>query len=496
MKSTDSSNLDNIDELTPVAELLCADYSPVDSDLVLRAAGYVWPLRNGDDPLPSPFAVATELKALGVDSNTLAASLLGASMCAAALPLEKVTAEFGQGVAKLVKSVRWLHTFREGEFVENRDANIAEQSERLRRMVLAMVEDVRSVLVKLAHIVVRLKSHAKIDYDERRNIARETLELYAPLANRLGVGQLKWQMEDLAFRALEPQTYKRVAKSLEERRAEREAYVEELVESLRTQLAASGIENAHVFGRAKHIYSIWRKMQRKQIEFAEVFDVRAVRVLVDQLSDCYAVLGLVHGNWHHIPREFDDYIANPKENGYQSLHTAVIGPGGKPIEVQIRTRKMDDDAELGVAAHWRYKEGGALDDSLEKSVSALRQLLEAEADNTELLENVGADFFVDRVFVRTPKGDIIDLPQGSTPLDFAFNIHTQIGHRCRGAKINGSIVTLNYVLQNGDQVEVLTTREPRPSRDWLNKELGYLATSRARAKVRAWVQYPGSRTAR
>ena len=486
MKSASSNKLEHYNELATVVDALCAGYDQRGSDLVLRAAGYAWPQRDVQPKMPNPFAVADELKSLGVDCDTLAASLLGASVCEAILPIDKIADEFGDSIAGLVKSVRWLHTFREGEFVERGNVDSAEQSERLRRMVLAMVEDVRAVLVKLAHIVVRLKMLSQIEYDERRCIARETLELYAPLANRLGVGQLKWQMEDLAFRALEPQSYKYVAKSLEERRTERERYVGELVRDLTEQLELAGVENAHVFGRAKHIYSIWKKMQRKRIEFAEVYDIRAVRVLVDQLSDCYAVLGLVHGNWQHIPHEFDDYIANPKENGYQSLHTAVVGPGGKAIEVQIRTRQMDDDAELGVAAHWRYKEGGALDESLERSVNALRQLLELEADNPELMESVSSDLFTDRVFVRTPKGEVVDLPQGSTPLDFAFHIHTQIGHRCRGAKINGSITTLTHVLQNGDQVEVLTTREPRPSRDWLNKDLGYLATSRARAKVRAW----------
>ncbi len=490
MKTIETKDKTTHGDLATVANALCVGYDPQGSDLVYRAVGYTWPLCNKTHKQtpkhPDPFAVAGELKALGIDCHTLSASLLAASVCEASLPIEKINEAFGEKIAALVKSVRWLHSFREGTLVQQEDADSAEQSERLRRMVLAMVEDVRAVLIKLAHVVVRLKMLAHVSYDERRRIAHESLTLYAPLANRLGVGQLKWQMEDLAFRALEPQAYKRLATSLEERRVEREVYVDDLVTRLRAQLAEAGIDKAGVFGRAKHIYSIWKKMQRKQIEFAEVFDVRAVRVLVSEVSECYAVLGLVHGNWQHIPREFDDYIANPKENGYQSLHTAVIGPGGKAIEVQIRTRQMDDDAELGVAAHWRYKEGGALDESLQRSINALRQLLEVESDDTDLFDSVSSDFFSDRVFVLTPKGKIVDLPQGSTPLDFAYQIHTQVGHRCRGAKINGSITTLTQVLQNGDQVNILTTRESRPSRDWLNRSLGYLATSRARAKVRSW----------
>lgn len=454
--------------------------------MIYRAAAYAWPVRDAVQRIPTPFDVALELKELGVDPPTLAAAMLGAPACEAILSLEKIEQEFGASVAALVKSVRWTHTFREGDFVLKGNVDGADQSERLRRMVLAMVQDVRAVLVKLAYVLVRLKNLSQINYDDRHAIARETFELYAPLANRLGVGQLKWQMEDLAFRALDPRAYTRVAKSLEERRAEREMFVDELVESLDAELKTAGIKNIRVFGRAKHIYSIWKKMQRKHIEFGEVFDIRAVRVLVNSVSDCYAVLGLVHGNWRHIPKEFDDYVANPKENGYQSLHTAVVGPGGKVVEVQIRTRQMDDDAELGVAAHWRYKEGGALDDSLQQSINTLRQLLENPSEEGALLDSVSSDFFSDRVFVLSPKGTVIDLPQGSTPLDFAYQIHTHVGHRCRGAKVNGAIANLTHKLQNGDQVEILTTREPRPSRDWLNKDLGYIKTSRARAKVRAW----------
>jgi len=486
MKSADSRSLETHDELAKVVKSLCVGYDAQGIDLVFRASGYVWPLRDKLAKWPSPFAVADELKVLGVDSDTLAASLLGASVCELHLPIEKIAQQFGEKIAALVKSVRWLHTFGEGEFVQQGKSDGAEQSERLRRMVLSMVEDVRAVLVKLAHIVVRLKMLSQIDYDLRRSIARETLELYAPLANRLGVGKLKWQMEDLAFRALEPQAYTHVAKSLEERRLEREKYVDDFVVKLSERLTLTGIGNVGVSGRAKSIFSIWKKMQRKQIEFIEVFDVRAVRVLVDRVEDCYAALGLVHGNWQHIPHEFDDYIANPKENGYRSLHTAVVGPNGKSVEVQIRTREMDDDAELGVAAHWRYKEGGALDESLQRSINSLRQLLESESDNTSLFESVSSEFFTDRVFVLTPKGKIVDLPRGSTPLDFAYHIHTQVGHRCRGAKINGVIAQLTQFLQNGDHVEILTTREARPSRDWLNRNLGYLTTGRARTKVRAW----------
>ena len=331
----------------------------------------------------------------------------------------------------------------------------------------------------------------------RERLAREGLELYAPLASRLGIWQYKWEIEDLAFRESDPATYKAIAAQLNERRVDREGYVEDAVGRIETELRRTGVD-AEVTGRAKHIHSIWRKMQRKslgieQAGIEQLFDLRAVRVLVDTVAECYSVLGAVHGLWTHIPREFDDYINNPKPNGYQSLHTAVMGPGGRTLEVQIRTREMHRQAELGVAAHWRYKEDAERPEpGLDTRISWLRQLLETreEADDAASpLASLGKELESERVYAFTPRGDIVDLPAGSTPLDFAYQIHTQVGHRCRGAKVNGRIVPLTYAVRSGDRIEVLTTRHPRPSRDWLNPNLGYLGSARSRAKVRHWFKH-------
>ncbi|MDX1609788.1 MAG: bifunctional (p)ppGpp synthetase/guanosine-3',5'-bis(diphosphate) 3'-pyrophosphohydrolase [Halofilum sp. (in: g-proteobacteria)] len=431
---------------------------------------------------PGAVEVATLLDELGVDGDTLVAALLSTPEIAAVLPDERLEPEYGPTVATLARNARRLNVFRErGEAARER-----EPAERLRRMILALGEDVRAVLIRLAYRTCRLRRLGAEERDERRRIARETLDLYAPLANRLGVSQLKWEMEDLAFRYLDPQTYKQIATRLQERRSERERFVAEFTRELQAALETDGIENAQVHGRPKHIYSIWRKMQRKHVDLDELFDVHAVRVLVDEVRDCYAALGAVHSRWSHIRREFDDYIANPKSNGYQSLHTAVFGPGGKPVEIQIRTRQMNEHAERGVAAHWLYKEGSSEGARLQQSINALRSLLDSGGGDDSLQDSFGRELFADRVFVFTPRGDVMDMPQGATALDFAFQVHTNVGHRCRGAKVNGRIVPLTYQLQNGDQVEVLTTRDPNPSRDWLNRDLGYLNTSRARAKVRAW----------
>ena len=415
------------------------------------------------------------------DVPIMVSALLGTDVATRHYPTEYIHEHFGQEIAKLASSVRWLNK------LSIADAFTGEATaETLRRMVLSMVKDVRVVLVKLAYRTQRLYILVKQDTEQARNVAQETLSIYAPLANRLGLGQLKWELEDVAFRIVEPLAYKRVAKALEENRASRETYIKDFVADLNAQISRHGIQRANVFGRPKHIYSIWKKMNAKHIEFTDLFDVRAVRVLVDDVQQCYSILGVVHSIWQPISREFDDYIANPKDNGYRSLHTAVIGPQGKAVEIQIRTRDMDNDAENGVAAHWAYKEGSAVDKSLQKSINALRQLLEDDSDDEQLLEGFSQHIDEKRVYAFTPKGEVLDLALGATPLDFAYHIHSEIGHRCRGAKVNGRIVPLTYVLNNGDQVEVLTTREPGPSRDWLNKSLGYINSSRARAKVRAW----------
>ncbi|HEY5720528.1 MAG TPA: bifunctional (p)ppGpp synthetase/guanosine-3',5'-bis(diphosphate) 3'-pyrophosphohydrolase, partial [Gammaproteobacteria bacterium] len=361
-------------------------------------------------------------------------------------------------------------------------------TESLRKMLMAMVDDVRVVLVKLAVRVQSMRGLRDRPEEERRWVAQETRDIFAPLANRLGIWQIKWELEDLAFRYLDPDTYKELARSLAERRVDRERYLASVVETLDRELRQHGVV-AEVSSRPKHLYSIWRKMQRKGVGLDEIFDARAVRILVDEPAACYAVLGVVHGLWQHIPREFDDYIANPKQNDYRSLHTAVVGPGGRTLEVQIRTFAMHQHAELGIAAHWRYKEGGGGDQALERKVHWLRQLLEWKDEfrsSEEFTEHFRIDDTDDRVYVFTPQGRIIDLPNGATPLDFAYHVHTDIGHRCRGARVEGKLVQLTHRLQTGQQVEILTTKQPAPSRDWLNQHLGYLQTTRARSKVRAW----------
>jgi len=369
----------------------------------------------------------------------------------------------------------------------------ARQAETLRKMLLAVVSDPRLVLARLAEQLVELRHARDLPPEERERLAVEARAVFAPLANRLGVWQLKWELEDLAFRYLEADKYREIAAALNERRADRELYIETLCGELRTQLGKAGV-SAEVYGRPKHMYSIYRKMHRKQLAFEQLFDVRAVRVVVSSVPDCYAALGVVHGLWPYIPGEFDDYIATPKGNFYRSIHTAVIGPGGRSVEVQIRTREMHEHAELGVAAHWTYKEGGARDSQYERKIEWVRRLLEppdrVDADGAgadrDFLERMRTELFEDRVYALTPKGEVVDLPRGATPLDFAYHVHTALGHRCRGAKVNGRIVPLTHALQNGEIVEIISGRQEAPSRDWLAPEQGYLASGRSRSKVRAW----------
>jgi GTP pyrophosphokinase len=363
-----------------------------------------------------------------------------------------------------------------------------EQAEGLRKLLLALASDVRLVLIRLALQLVRMRAIRSAPEIEQRRAALETREIYAPLANRLGIWQFKWELEDLAFRYSEPEDYKRIAGWLKSKRAEREQYIEDVRLGLGRELDKLGIRG-EVTGRPKHIYSIWRKMQRKGLRFEQVMDVLAVRVIVDTVAECYAALGVVHGLWQYIPGEFDDYIATPKGNQYRSLHTAVVGPGQLPLEVQIRTREMHEHAELGVAAHWQYKEGRKAEASFQQKMVWLRQLLEpAPRDGAEpdLLAGLQAEVFEDRVFALSPRGEVVDLPRGATPLDFAYQVHTSLGHRCRGARVNGRMVTLDFKLSNGDTVEIIPSKQPHPSRDWLLPQLGFLASPRSRAKVRAW----------
>lgn len=389
------------------------------------------------------------------------------------------------GLPDLVQGLVQLSRFALPQDWRPGEALAVQQSEALRKMLLAVVSDPRLVLVRIAEQLYRLRLAKSAPEPERRALATETQEIYAPLANRLGVWQFKWELEDLAFRFSDPATYQRIAKALREKREERESFIEQIKEMLGRELAGHAIV-AEVSGRPKHIYSIYRKMQRKKRTLDQLFDIRAVRVLVDGVRECYAALGIVHNLWTYLPGEFDDYIAHPKDNDYRSLHTAVICPGGQTLEVQIRTHDMHRHAEIGVAAHWRYKEGRTSTASFDQKIQLLRNLLEPADRDGDLLEQIRGDIFEDRVYAVSPKGDIVELPANSTPLDFAYHVHTQVGHRCRGAKVNGRIVPLTYRIRNGDKVVIITGKDPQPSRDWLNPHDAYLASSRSRTKVRSW----------
>jgi GTP pyrophosphokinase len=425
---------------------------------------------------------ANVLTELNVDTETLAAALLYFPYRFGTLSREDIVKEVGESVAKLTEGVVQLSN-------EKRFSKNVLQHDKLRKMLLAVVDDVRVVLIKLAERLVALRSLRNTENEEvRQNIARVTRDIYAPLANRLGIGYIKWELEDYAFRYLESDAYKKIAKLLAERRLDRERYIVKIIGMVKQALLEEGIE-AEVYGRAKHIYSIWRKMVRKGVDFQEIYDVRALRIIVKHVRDCYATLGILHALWQHVPKEFDDYIATPKENGYRSLHTAVIGLEGRVVEIQIRTPDMHDEAELGFAAHWLYKEGGKQSSDYNKKVATLRQILDNNRDIEDLDDSNEAlreEVFSDRVYVLTPLGDIIDLPQDSTPIDFAYHVHTEVGHRCRGAKVNGAMVPLNYKLHSGEQVEILAAKTGHPSRDWLMPALGYVRSARAKAKINHW----------
>jgi len=358
-------------------------------------------------------------------------------------------------------------------------------TDNLRKMLLAMVDDIRIVLIKLSERIAFLKSIKNKKPDEQKAAAHQVMDLYAPLANRLGIGQLKWQLEDLAFRYLEPKEYDAIRKSLNMRRTERVAYVEKMQRHLEVMLTEDGIQHPEISGRAKHIYSIYKKTQRKNVPISKIYDTTALRILVHSVSDCYRVLSLIHNEWEPIQAEFDDYIANPKSNGYQSIHTAVIDPNEHNVEVQIRTFKMHDEAELGIAAHWQYKEGGTAENLMAQKISWLREVLAWQQEVSEEHKDLSLnELFSDRIYVFTPNGDVLDLPNEATALDFAYHIHTEVGHRCRGAKINGKIAPLTEALKTGDHIEILTGKEAQPSRDWLREDSGYLKTASARSKVR------------
>jgi GTP pyrophosphokinase len=428
------------------------------------------------------------LASLRVDADTLLAGILHSVPIYLDGYQEKLSATFNHQVAQLVEGVARMRRIRVLGEASGNVPNRGEQVEALRKMLLAMAEDIRVVIIALADRVQTMRYVAANNVQGRVEIAHETLDIYAPLANRLGLWQVKWELEDFSFRIIEPERYKKIATLLEETRRIREEYIDGVVEMLQGELRRTGI-GAEVTGRPKHIYSIHKKMQRKGVDFTEIHDFRAVRVLVEDVKDCYAVLGVVHNLWVPIPKEFDDYIARPKGNDYRSLHTAVVGPEEKVVEVQIRTHEMHRHSEMGVAAHWRYKEGARRDARYDEKIAWLRQILEWRndvADAGELAEHFKVALFEDSIYVLTPQGRVIALPKGATPVDFAYHVHTDLGHRCRGAKVDGVMVPLDYRLQNAQRVEIISAKQGSPSRDWLNPALGYLKSQRARAKVRQW----------
>lgn len=439
-----------------------------------------------NDAFDEGLEIVEILAELNMDSETLVAGLLTPLYLANQIDDEWVNKTFSDGMTLLLHGVNQMSALGSLSF----QGKGSDQIDNIRRMLLAMVEDVRAVVIKLALQVCMLRRIKNGPEEDRVLAAKETESIYAPLANRLGIGQLKWELEDLAFRYLHPQKYKEIAKLLEEKRIARETFMSNMVQLVTDKLSQAGV-TAEVYGRPKHIFSIYKKMQKKHYEFDQLFDIRAMRIVVDKLQDCYAALGIVHTNWRYINSEFDDYIATPKANGYQSIHTVVLGPEGKTVEVQIRTHEMHQDAELGVAAHWLYKEGAlpGRNSGYEQKISWLRKLLqwqEEVIDDAEFAEEIKNQVIEDRVYVFTPKGDIVDLPSGSTPLDFAYYIHSNVGHRCIGAKVFGKIVPFTYQLKTGDQIEILTQKTPNPSRDWLNPANGYVRSSRARAKIHHW----------
>lgn len=509
-----------------VPALLRSGLTEHDSARVMDALAYVKPFYTGksvsagqdafeseQDAFEFAQGVATVLSELETDADTRIAALLFELEMIAPAAAEKIEERFGKEVSDLVAGVRQLMRLHEATFTQHeaaRNKNAAQEAaaqlEVLRKMLLAMASDMRVVLVRLGTRVTTLRYFAdnKLLNERSRQYARETFDLYAPLANRLGIWQLKWELEDLSFRFLEPEAYRRIASLLEEKRVEREAFVENSIKRLKSEMAAAGIK-AEVFGRPKHIFSIWSKLRGKEIEFSDLYDVRAFRVIVDDVKTCYTVLGIVHNIWTPIPAEFDDYISRPKANGYQSLHTIVIAEDGRPLEVQVRTNDMHDFAEYGVAAHWRYKESGGSNfagQKYDEKIAWLRQLLAWKSEVVDTVvgqEDVHRDWVEklksatldDRIYVLTPQARVIELPNGATPIDFAYHLHSDVGHRCRGARVDGVLVPLNTVLKNGQTVDIITAKGASavtgtvgPSRDWLSP--GYAASPRTRSKVRAW----------
>src|ERR1700733_312581 len=461
------------------------------SERLLAAFAAVRELDLPDSDLPvlrAALDVAEIVRTLDADDDVVIAAMLHPLLDAKLLDREAAEKRFGADALRLARALSQLGEFGLPADWTPEQGLEAGQAEALRKMLLGVVGDVRLVVVRLAGQLQKMRAAKALEPGLQRKLATETPGGDAPLANRLGVWQLKWELEDLAFRYLPPADYKRIAAALKVRRAERERYMEELKTHLRSELHAAGVDAA-IEGRPKHIYSIWRKMQVKQLAFEQLMDIRAARVLVGSVAECYAALGVVHSLWQFIAGEFDDYIATPKDNRYRSIHTAVIGPGGQAVEIQIRTHEMHADSERGVAAHWRYKEGGRGDLAYERKINQLRSLLspaEGGDASRDFLDRMRVDLFQDRIYVVSPKGEIVDVPVGGTPLDFAYQVLTDLGHRTRGAKVNGRMVPLDYRLKNSETVEIITAKTPQPSRDWLSTQSGFLASPRHRNKVRAW----------
>jgi len=464
------------------------------ADAHAHFAALAWPTNRPDEGAQ----LAQLVGQIAEDPDiAIAAWLARARASGLSLNAEAATTRFGENVARLASQLERL-----GEiglppgWNASRGLTTA-QAEALRKMLLAVAADPRLIVARLALVLLHLRQARALPEPERQRLALETREIYAPLANRLGLRSLKWELEDLAFRQLEPDNYHLIASSLAERRVDRERYIEQVCEQLTAELARAGV-SAQVYGRPKHIYSIWRKMQAKHLGFEELYDVRAVRIVVADVSECYAALGLVHSLWRILPGEFTDYIATPKDNSYRSIHTAVLGPQGKSLEIQIRTAEMHQYAELGVAAHWRYKEGGGRDANYERKIEWARRVLDPAASTGgegDLIDSVRANLFSDRIYALTPRGEIVDLPRGATPLDFAYHLHTELGHSCRGEKVDGRIAPLTQPLSNGALVEIIDGRKGGPSRDWLAADGVFLASSRSRAKVRAWFHQQDALTA-
>ncbi|WP_166251522.1 GTP diphosphokinase [Marinobacter salicampi] len=478
------TNLEDVDQFRRACE------KSAEIDLQAFREDRLW--APGASSFRTGIEMAQVLVELHLDQASLVAAILYRAVREERVALAEIRREFGDEVAGLIDGVQQMAAI--SSIHHPLKGNVLGQSEgqldNVRKMLVTMIDDVRVALIKLAERTCAIRAVKDVSPDKRMRVAREVFDIYAPLAHRLGIGHIKWELEDLSFRYLHETAYKKIAKLLDEKRLDREGYIKRALETLETELKAANIKG-ELAGRAKHIYSIWRKMRRKGIDFSQVYDVRAVRILVPDVRDCYAALGIVHSLWRHIPNEFDDYIASPKENGYQSLHTAVIGPEGKVVEVQIRTHKMHEEAELGVCAHWLYKgmDKGNKSAGYDAKINWLRQVLEWQeelGDLSGLVDQLRNDVTPDRVYVFTPEGHVVDLPQGATPVDFAYRVHTEVGHACRGARLNGRIVPLTYPLKTGDQVFILTSNNPAPSRDWLNSSLGYIQTSRARAKVTHW----------